>query len=129
MPPPFARMISGFYVSRAVDVMARLGIADILSNGPVHGDELAQRTKIHASSLKRVLRLLVNAGVVTEDEGGRFGLTAIGDCLRTSVPGSMRAVLTVSRPASRPSAYLAEHPEDAANFKAAMSTLLHRSPR
>jgi len=84
MPPPLAlfRMISGFYVSRSIHVMARLGIADILNNGPVHAEDLARRTKTHAPSLKRVLRFLVTAGIVTEDENGRFGLTAIGDCLR-----------------------------------------------
>ena len=148
MPPPLAlyRMISGFYVSRAIHVMARLGIADLLSDGPVHADELARHTKTHAPSLKRVLRLLVTAGVATEDEEGRFGLTAMGDCLRTGVPGSMRAVallfggiterawgelhysVQTGEPAFRrvfgkdSFAYLAEHPEEAANFDAAMST-------
>src|SRR5215472_16012611 len=74
MPPPFAlfRMISGFYVSRAIHVMARLGIADFLADGPVHTEELAKHTKTHAPSLRRVLRLLVTAGVVTEDDDGRF---------------------------------------------------------
>jgi orsellinic acid C2-O-methyltransferase len=148
MPPPLAlyRMISGFYVSRAIHVMARLGVADLLSDGPVHADELARHTKTHAPSLKRVLRLLVTAGVATEDEGGRFGLTAMGDCLRTGVPGSMRAVallfggiterawgelhysVETGEPAFRrvfgkdSFAYLAEHPEEAANFDSAMST-------
>jgi hypothetical protein len=148
VPPPFAlfRMISGFYVSRAIHVMARLGIADILSNGPADAEELARRTKTHAPSLKRVLRLLVAAGVATEDERGQFGLTAIGVCLRTDVPGSMRAVallfggiterawgellysVETGEPAFRrvfgkdSFAYLAEHPQEAANFEAAMST-------
>jgi orsellinic acid C2-O-methyltransferase len=147
MPPPLAlyRMISGFYVSRAIHVMARLGIADLLSDGPVRVEELARRTKTHARSLKRVLRLLVTAGVATEDEEGRFGSTAMGDCLRTGVPGSMRAVallfggiterawgellysVETGEPAFRrvfgkdSFAYLAEHPEVAANFDAAMS--------
>jgi Dimerisation domain len=147
MPPPIAlyRMIGSFYVSRAIHVMAHLGIADILSDGPVHAEELARRTKTHASSLKRVLRLLVTAGVVAEDEEGWFGLTAIGDCLRTGVSGSMRAVLLLfggiterawgellysvetGEPAFRrvfgkdSFAYFAEHPEEAANFDAAMS--------
>jgi hypothetical protein len=43
--------------------MAGLGIADILSVGPVHVEELARRTKTHAPSLKRVLRLLVTAAL------------------------------------------------------------------
>jgi Dimerisation domain len=93
MPPPFAlyRMITGFYVARAIYVMARLGIADFLSDGPLDAEELAQRSKTHAPSLKRVLRLLVTAGVFTENNEGRFTLTPIGDYLRAGVPGSMRA--------------------------------------
>jgi hypothetical protein len=146
IPPPFAlyRMITGFYVSRAIYVMARLGIADFLSDGPLDAEELAQRSKTHAPSLKRVLRLLVTAGVFTENNEGRFVLTPIGDHLRAGVPGSMRAAallfggitqrawgdllysVETGEPAFRrvfgqdSFAYLAEHPEEAANFDAAM---------
>jgi hypothetical protein len=93
-----------------------------------------------------VLRLLVTAGVLTEDDMGRFALTPIGDCLRAGVPGSVRAAallfggiterawgellysVETGEPAFRrifgkdSFAYLAEHPEEAANFDAAMST-------
>src|SRR5262245_20172626 len=146
MPPPFAlyRMITGFYVSRAIYVMARLGIADFLSDGALDAEELAQRSKTHVSSLKRVLRLLVTVGVFTEDNEGRFALTPIGDHLRAGVPGSMRAAallfggitqrawgellysVETGEPAFRrvfgqdSFAYLAEHPEEADNFDAAM---------
>jgi hypothetical protein len=36
LPPPIAlfRMITGYYVSRAIHVVAKLGIADLLSQGP-----------------------------------------------------------------------------------------------
>jgi O-methyltransferase domain/Dimerisation domain len=147
LPPPFAlfRMISGFYVSRAIYVMARLGIADQLSEGPLDAEELAKHSKVYAPSLKRVLRLLVTAGVLTEDDKGRFTLTPIGDCLRAGAPDSMRAAallfggiterawgdllysVETGEPAFRrvfgkdSFAYLAEHPEEAANFDAAMS--------
>jgi hypothetical protein len=147
IPPPFAlfRMISGFYVSRAIHVMARLRIADHLSNGLLGAEELARRSAVHAPSLRRVLRLLVTAGILTEDDKGRFALSPIGDCLRADVPGSMRAVallfggiterawsdllysVETGEPAFRrvfgkdSFAYLAEHPEEAANFDAAMS--------
>jgi hypothetical protein len=146
MPPPFAlyRMITGFYFSLAIYVMARLGIADFLSDGPLDAEELAQRSKTHVPSLKRVLRLLVTAGVFTEDNEGRFALTPIGDHLRAGVPGSMRAAallfggitqrawsdlqysVETGDPAFRrvfgrdSFAYLAEHPDEAANFDAAM---------
>jgi orsellinic acid C2-O-methyltransferase len=146
MPPPFAlyRMITGFYISQAIHAMARLGIADLLSNGSLEAEELAQRSKTHAPSLKRVLRLLVAAGVFTEDNAGRFALTQIGDYLRADLPGSMRPAallfggitqrawsdlqhsVETGEPAFRrvfgrdSFAYLAAHPEEAANFDAAM---------
>jgi hypothetical protein len=146
MPPPFAlyRMITGFYMSRAIYVMARLGVADFLSDCPLNAEELAQRSKTHVLSLKRVLRLLVTAGVFMEDNEGRFALTPVGDHLRAGVPGSMRAAallfggitqrawgdLLYSVETGEPAfhrvfgqdsfAYLAEHPEEAANFDAAM---------
>src|SRR5262245_33852617 len=93
MPAPFVlyRLITGFYVSQAIYAMARLGIADFLRDGPLESEELAQRSKTQGQSLKRVLRLLVTAGLFTEDNQGRFALTPIGDHLRTGVPGSMRA--------------------------------------
>ena len=147
MPPPLVlfRMLSGFYVSRAIYIMARLGIADHLSDGPLEAEELAKRSKVHAPSLRRVLRLLVTADVLREDDKGRFALTPIGDCLRAGVPGSMRPAallfggiterawgdllysVETGEPAFRrvfgkdSFAYLAEHPEEAANFDAAMS--------
>ena len=54
MPPPMAlfRMITGFYVSRAVHVAAGLGIADLLSEGAVRWRVAReQRTATHAPSL------------------------------------------------------------------------------
>jgi hypothetical protein len=49
LPPPFAlyRMITGFYISRAIHVAARLGIADRLGNGPADAEELASLSKAH----------------------------------------------------------------------------------
>lgn len=93
MPPPFVlyRMMTGFYLSQAIHVVARLGVADFLSNGPLDTNDLAQRSKTHAPSLKRVLRLLAAADVFTEDSEGRFALTPIGDYLRAGVPGLRRS--------------------------------------
>jgi hypothetical protein len=92
-PPPIAlfRLATGYYVSCAIHAAARLGIADLLKDGPQSHEALAATTGTHAASLRRVLRLLVSAGVLVEEEDGRFSLTAIGACLREDVPGSMRA--------------------------------------
>jgi len=92
-----------------------------------------------------VLRLLASAGVLVEEDDGRFSLTAIGACLRDDVPGSMRAAaLLFGGPAHRnwldllysletgeptfrrtgavdPFAGMADNPEESAIFDKAMA--------
>ena len=147
IPAPFViyRMITGYYVSQAIYVIARLGVADLLGEGPRDAEDLARQSKTHAPSLKRVLRLLVTAGLFTEDGEGCFAVTPTGDYLRAGVPGSMRAVallfggitqrawgdllhsVETGEPAFRrvfgqdSFAYLAEHADEATNFDAAMA--------
>jgi O-methyltransferase domain/Dimerisation domain len=85
------KMIWGIHISRAVYVAAELGIADRLASGPASAAELAAATQTHERSLYRVLRLLASLGVLTEREPRTFGLTQLGDRLRTDVPASMRS--------------------------------------
>jgi hypothetical protein len=84
-------MIWGIHISRAVYVAAELGIADLLAAGPMTAAQLAQATRAHEPSLYRVLRLLASLGVLAEDGQRGFGLTVLGERLRTGVPASMRA--------------------------------------
>jgi O-methyltransferase/methyltransferase family protein len=94
-PPPFValfQMVTGYYVSQALYVAAKLGIADVLKDGPRHYTTLAQLTGTHSPSLYRLLRLLASAGVCDEQENGHFGLTAIGAYLQTDISGSLRAI-------------------------------------
>ncbi|HJU28921.1 MAG TPA: methyltransferase [Candidatus Binataceae bacterium] len=87
------QLATGHYVSRALLVAAKLGIADLLKDGPRHYSELAKATETHAPSLNRLMRLLASAGVLTQDDEGDFGLTPLGECLRVGVPGSSRAMV------------------------------------
>lgn len=150
-PPPglvLYRMAIGHYVSRALDLAARLGLADLLKDGPRHYGEMAEASQTHAFSLNRVLRLLSSVGVFEELEGGRFALTPLGEMLRSDVPGSMRASVMLfagvgiqdswkdleycvrtGEPAFRrtdpdadPFDLIARNPEDAALFDKAMAT-------
>ncbi|HXG66725.1 MAG TPA: methyltransferase [Blastocatellia bacterium] len=84
------QMISGFWVSRAIYIAAKLGIADLLGERPQTADELAAATETHAPSLYRVLRALASVGVFTMDENNRFALTPVGATLRTDIPGTLR---------------------------------------
>lgn len=84
------QIISGFWISRAVYVLAKLGIPDLLAERPHSVEELAQLTTTHAPSLFRVLRALVSVGVIAETPEKKFVLTPLSETLRTNVPGSVR---------------------------------------
>jgi hypothetical protein len=86
------RMLTGYWISQALYVAAKLGIADLLTPGPRSPEDLAQATKSHAPSLYRLLRALASVGVFAEDGQGRFSLTPLAECLRSDVPGSQRAL-------------------------------------
>lgn len=77
-------------MTQCIYVAAKLGIADLLRDGPRSSEELAQVTSTHAPSLYRVLRLLTATGLLTEREAHSFELTQLGTYLQTGVPGSMR---------------------------------------
>jgi hypothetical protein len=84
------QMIQGFQVTQCIYVAAKLGIADLLKDGPRTSEDLAQATSTHAPSLYRVLRLLTADDLLTEGEAHSFALTPLGRYLQSSVPGSMR---------------------------------------
>jgi SAM-dependent methyltransferase len=92
VPPPAAMMglISGYWISQAVGVVARLGVADALSDGPRTSDELARAVGAEPRALYRVLRLLASLDVVAEPSPGSFELTPLGATLRSDVPDSVR---------------------------------------
>ena len=94
-PPGLAlyQMAVGHYVSRALALAAKLGLADLLKDGPCHYGDLAKASGTHAPSLNRVMRLLASVGVFEERENGDFALTSLGELLRTGVPGSMRSAV------------------------------------
>jgi hypothetical protein len=90
-PPQLAlqQLIQGFQVTQCIYVAAKLGIADLLKDGPQSSEDLAQATGTHAPSLYRVLRLLTAVGLLTEGEAHSFALTPLGVYLQTGVAGSM----------------------------------------
>ena len=84
------QIISGFWVSRAVFIIAKLGIPDLLKTGAKTAEELASATGTHAESLFRVLRALVSVGVLSSEKENCFGLTPLSETLITDAPGSLR---------------------------------------
>jgi hypothetical protein len=141
------QMTNAFQLSQAIYVAATLGIADLLKDGPKGSDELADATRTHAPTLYRLLRALASVGIFVESDG-RFGLTPLAENLRTDTPGSLRDFVMLIGQQSFWSSwghllrsvrtgesafrrihrmalweYLAAHPEEAAVFDAAMTSL------
>jgi hypothetical protein len=85
------QLIFGFFPSAVIYVAARLKIPDLLAAGPKRSEELAGLTGTHAPSLYRLLRALAYLGILEETGSGSFGLTDLGQPLRSDVPGSVWA--------------------------------------
>ena len=98
--PPHAQLIQmgmGHWVSQIVYVAAKLGLADHFGQGRKTAEELAEVTRTHAPSLFRLMRTLAHLGLLDQDKMNRFGLTPLGEALKTGAIGSARAtILTVA---------------------------------
>lgn len=131
--------------SRALQVVADLGVADHIDACPISVDDLAQRCSATADGLNRVLRLLTAYDIFEVTDAG-YQHTDASRLLRSDHPMSMRAfaqlnglpgvwgalgALPHSLSTGAPSweqvdsrgffPYLQDHPEEAAVFDRAMS--------
>jgi hypothetical protein len=95
-PPLLFQMASGYWLSQSIYVAAKLGIADLLADGPQSCATLAAVTRSHEASLFRVMRALAGAGIFSHQEDGRFALSPLAEGLQSAVPGSLTdAVITL----------------------------------
>ncbi len=88
-------MAWGYRTTQALYVVAKLGVADVLEQGPATADAIAAQVGAHPRSLFRVMRTLAGLGVFTQDASDRFGLTRLGDVLRTHSPESVRNMVVM----------------------------------
>ncbi|MBA2446401.1 MAG: methyltransferase [Chloroflexi bacterium] len=139
--------LTATWVAQAISVVAKLGTADALADGPKGVDELAVAANAHAPALYRILRALASVGIFAEEEDGRFCLTPLAEPLRSDAPGSVRSFaimlgeewswrpwgqllqsVTTGQPAFEHTygtgifAYLADRPDAGAIFDAAMTS-------
>jgi hypothetical protein len=142
-----AQMLTGYWVSQMVYVAAKLDLAGLLKKGPRTAQDLAAATNMHPGALYRTLRGLASLGVFAEQDDGLFVNTPASEALLDGVPGSQRAMAIMTgeehykswgeflysvqtgKPAFdkvygiRPFDYLSQHPEQGANFDAAMTSV------
>jgi hypothetical protein len=81
-------IVNNHWQSCCVGVAAQLELADLLTDGPLHVDILAERTKTHGPSLYRMLRALESTGIFTQTSPRVFDNTPASDCLRRNRAGS-----------------------------------------
>jgi ubiquinone/menaquinone biosynthesis C-methylase UbiE len=89
-PPPLFQMATGYWISQAIYVAAKLGIADNFHNGPKSCRELAELTESDEFALSRLMRALSSVGVFTMDGDGRFDVAPMGTALQAGIGGSLR---------------------------------------
>jgi hypothetical protein len=130
-------LVRGALGTRALALVADLGVAEALAAGPRSSAELARDLGADADTLHRLLRALASDGVFAEDEPGVFRNTEASELLRNGW-GSFAhlfgtswleaaAELDASGEASFPRAFgaefwswLADHPAERAVFDHAM---------
>src|SRR5262249_19212097 len=83
---------TGNWLTQLLYVAAKLGLADLVKDGPRSAAELAAATATHGPSLQRLLRALASIGVFVESGGARFGPTPLAEVLPRDLPGARRAL-------------------------------------
>jgi O-methyltransferase domain/Dimerisation domain len=87
------QMATGYWISQAIYVAAKLGIADLLKDRPQSYVTLAAATESDAPSLFRLMRALASVGVFSQVGRDRFALSPLAERLRTDTPASLRKMV------------------------------------
>lgn len=85
-------MITGHWRAQAIHAAAKLGIADVLRDGPKSAAAIAAAVGAHPGALSRLLRALASVGVFTQGKDGRFDLTPMAELLRSDKEGTLRSL-------------------------------------
>ena len=91
--PPDAQLLQlgmGAFVSQAIYVAAKLGIADLVADGPQTISYLAEKTVSEERALHRLLRACASVGVFAETSSKTFANTPMTEFLRSDNPRSIR---------------------------------------
>ncbi|HEU4595829.1 MAG TPA: methyltransferase [Pyrinomonadaceae bacterium] len=93
-PPEVAllQLGTGYWISQSIYVAARLGVADLLKDGPAGIEDLARATGTQPAPLFRLMRVLASVGVFAEEGERRYKLTPLSEQMVTG-PKSMRPML------------------------------------
>jgi hypothetical protein len=152
IPLDAVRLMNGFRGYQLAVAACRLQLPDLVAQGHGEPEELAAMTGTHADSLRRVLRGLAAWGFFAEEPSGRFVANAVSDAFRSDRPGLRDMTMMLSSEGYRSWGEalhaiqtgepvfqhlygksrwekMAEDPDDAAMFNAAMVATSRRVGR
>jgi hypothetical protein len=92
-PMRLLAMADGMLIHQALYAVAKLGVADVLQDGPRATADVAHQLNVNEVALYRVLRALASEGVFEEVGPQTFVNTSLSQFLRTGTPGSIRALM------------------------------------
>jgi hypothetical protein len=84
------QIMGAAWLSKSVSVAARLGIADVLEEGPLTPEEIAARTDCDADAMLRLMRVLSACRIFRSEPDGRFANAEMSQLLRSGHPASLR---------------------------------------
>lgn len=84
------QLATGYMATSCLSAVTRLGIAEMLSDGPKRVADLAKASNTVEDILYRVLRTLASTGVFAETEPRTFANTPASEFLTAHHPGSVR---------------------------------------
>jgi hypothetical protein len=80
-------------IHQALYAVAKIGVADLLQDGPHTTTELSRQLEVNESALYRILRALASHGIFEETSPRTFVNTTQSGFLRTGAPGSVRSLV------------------------------------
>jgi hypothetical protein len=83
-------ILSSSWVAQCCYAVAKLGVPDLLADGPRRVDELAEACGADPEALHRLLRGMASIGLFRRTAPQTYALTSVTECLRSDVPFSLR---------------------------------------
>ncbi len=149
IPPEAVRLLNGFRAYQLVVAACRLKLPDLVAAGVGDPEAIAELTETHAPTMRRALRGLAAVGFFKEQAPGRYVSTQVSDAFRSDRPGLRNTAVMLAGEGYRAWGELmyclqtgepafervfgksrwqkmADDPEDAARFNAAMVEITQR---